>query len=261
MPKAVLLLLFSFTLLTTFAQEEELPMPEDDAEELAKRERELHSIPNVDGDYRPEFNLLISESTRQNIFSFDNRYQGVQGSPYWVSDWTRGDIQLESGTWVRGIPMKYDVFRDQILVYYNGTIHPLFNETIKGFNLTVKGKTYRMKRREIDWIVGVFPHDFSEILYEGEKHQFYYQPHKKFMKANFKGPYNMGQPYDEFKDTGYYLFSKDGKYFTKFKLSKRALYKNFPNVKTEIRKHIKANKIKVGTVEGMVEVMEFLENG
>ncbi len=171
--------------------------------------------------------------------TFDNRYEGVKGSPFLSNAWEKGGLLLISGTFYNNIELKLDVYNNN-LIYKNekGEEMMLDKAQIDYFLLITKDGAPRKFKliHSPDNPLGIY----YEVLYD-DKSSFLIRHSKQFVKADYQKAYNANRPYDEFKDeTNYYLLKANGDEPLKVKLSKKSaldVFENEPWVGSYITEH------------------------
>lgn len=192
------------------------------------------------------------------VQTFDNRYQGIKGSPFWDDSWNPGSVKLESGDWVINIPLKYNSYEGQLVAWIDGqkkTVAPTF---IPEFEIKYGKRIYKFQVRKLVPPKSLVPHSYYQVLYEGET-SLYFQPRKKLIEADYEGAYKVGNPYDEFKDAPYFFISKNGLTLEEIKMSKRSVLKVFQDKKDKLKPFIKKNKLKFNEPEDLRAVVEYYD--
>lgn len=179
---------------------------------------------------------------------FDDRYEGVKGTPLLYDDWMEGNLFLKDNRWVRNIKMNLDIHDGflYILTPENGQTFTLSNEEINEVHLFSEGETILFQKflpeqfeKKID------PDQLFEVLAQGEC-TFLKLSKKLFKEADYQGAYSADRRYDEFvPSTSYYLTNSEG-LFEKIKLTEKALCKLFPDQKSRIREIVKNTGISEG---------------
>jgi len=187
---------------------------------------------------------------------FDDRYEGVKGTPLLYDDWVEGNLFLKDNTWIRNLKMNLDIHDNflYILSRENGQIFTLSNEEINEVHLFSEGETILFRKflpeqfdKKID------PEILFEVLAQGE-YSFLKLSKKLFREANYQQAYSPDRRYDEFiLSTSYYLTNSDGM-LEKIKLTEKALCKLLPDQKSRIREIVK----NTGLSEGEEMVMAVL---
>lgn len=204
-------------------------------------------------------NIANINALSPGAVGFDDRYEGVKGTPLLYDDWMEGNLFLKDNRWVRNIKMNLDIHDGflYILTPENGQIFTLSNEEINEVHLFSEGETILFQKfspeqfdKKID------PEILFEVLAQGE--YFFLKLSKKlFRKADFQGAYSADRRYDEFiPDSTYYLTNQNGK-FEKIKLNKKSLTKIFPDQKTKIQEIVKNNNLSDGEELVITVLKEF----
>lgn len=187
---------------------------------------------------------------------FDDRYEGVKGTPLLYNDWVEGNLFLKDNAWVRNIKMNLDVHDNYIYLLSpeDEQIFTLSNEEINEIHIFSEGGTILFRKflpeqfdKKID------PDLLFEVLAQGE-YTFLKLSKKLFREADYQGAYSADRRYDEFLlSTSHYLTNSDG-LFEKIKLTEKALCKLLPDQKARIREIVK----KTGLSEGEEMVIAVL---
>lgn len=188
---------------------------------------------------------------------FDDRYEGVKGTPLRYDDWMEGNLFLKDNRWARNIKMNLDIHDGflYILTPENGQIFTLSNEEINEVHLFSEGETILFQKfspeqfeKKID------PDQLFEVLAQGE-YTFLKLSKKLFREANYQQAYSPDRRYDEFiLSTSYFLANSAG-LLEKIKLTEKALCKLLPDQKSRIREIVK----NTGLSEGEEMVMAVLK--
>ena len=144
----------------------------------------------------------VSQISGNYIMVFNNAYDGIKGTPYLNSSWSKGSLLMTSGVKYEDMALKYDMVEDNVLVKTESgkTIFP--NQGyVRSFNyldslgnkhwfydlgLSQEGRLAELK-------------GFFELLYQG-KSSLYVKRGKHLEHIESKGAYSSNKSYDEFRD-------------------------------------------------------------
>lgn len=195
---------------------------------------------------------------------YDNRYEGVKGTPYFYEDWADATITSKN-TVFKDLQVKFNVVENE-LFYRNAAGKEFILKAQFVDDFTLKGKTavypvtfkkYEALASEDIKLAGTF----VIPVYDGKQVQLVKLPQKLLIKANFDGPYKSGNTYDEFRDEQVYYLIGPGRAVSKTKLNKRALLKALPgNQQDELENYIKAGQLDVNTEAGWAKVLAYYES-
>lgn len=193
------------------------------------------------------------------VRGFDNRYEGVKGSPYWYEDWQNGYIVIQG----KGkISQSISLHLDQ----YNQVLY--FRAERKTSGYLQAGQVQSIELDNGDrW------ESLPESLVESQKSdkwKFYRVLHrgnltllksaeKILKKADYQGAYSPDRRYDEFIAEEFYYFSPDNKNFEKIRLRKKSMIKIFPDRETQINNLLRKNDWDPETESGFVLLLKALE--
>jgi len=163
-------------------------------------------------DKQTNLNELGREGNTGIVRTYDNRYIGVKGSPFFINDWHNGTVYLENGKIFENVPLKIDVYQNELLAISRGQTIYVTKDQVNNFLLQpdsleepikfINIKSSQYKKFDED--------QFLRVLHEGTKtvlewHQKYYS------EADYTGAYSANRTYDEFIQSSkfYYLDEKD----------------------------------------------------
>ena len=212
------------------------------------------------GQEPPNQAQLAIEQFRQGsglVNTFDHRYEGVKGIPFFAEDWLPGFLQLqEDYERTSGVKLHVDIYNQDVYVM-PATGHSFFKleSLVHAIYLIQDDDTVKFIGVDADRIQqALHPHYYLQEMWKGAKLGFYRMPFKILHKADYKGAYANGDRYDEFiPDELWYIF--DGEDYHKVKLNHKALTKTFPEMQDLIRKE------KISTAADLIEALKSLDKG
>lgn len=207
-----------------------------------------------------QLNNLNNVSTGPLIFRIDTRYEGQHGTPYFLSDWTKGQISLRTGKQYTDVSLKFDAYRQELLLLrpQSGNDSIIIDkQTVNRFLLIgpdsqpyLFGRYPTVKTNDDALRNGYFL-----ILYAG-KSTLLKRVTKLFKKADYKGGYSPNIRYDAYEDAlSYYLLKPDNT-LTKVKLSKKALLEAMSDRQDALTSFIDQSKLSFKTEEDAVQLVK-----
>ena len=200
----------------------------------------IHSYAQVVGSNTGEQNLELIGSSTEDVAvvrTVDNRYEGVEGTPYLFDDWMSGVLFKggKEGGKERKIGHKglnYDLINDE-LVYKDpkGPEYVLSKSDYPEFHIdAANGKSKKFINSEA--------FGFLEEIYDDNGNKLLAKRMKKFIPANFDGPYNANRRTDRIieKPANYFFKTAQGEIIplgNKKKMIKKALKDN-PSIKNSL---------------------------
>lgn len=161
------------------------------------------------------------------IRTIDNRYEGLRGTPYFLSGWSNGQIAMTDGRRYVNVPVKFDAFRQALILLRpkvgNDSII-IDRRTVNRFELTgPEGQLYAFR----NYPDVMLPDDMGDggyflVLYEGNT-TLLKRIAKTLQKADYKQPYSVDVRYDSFENAHAYYILKPNQPLAKVKLSKKSL--------------------------------------
>lgn len=171
---------------------------------------------------------------------FDNRYEGVRGTPYLIPSWLPGSVQLASKVPLPELKLKYDANQRLLLLLRNAkdSIYLDMNR-IESFVLNDPTKTQpRAFKRFYDAPDPAMRREYFEVLVPGNYSLLKLQ-RKTLQKASFAGAYSADRRYDELVDqTDYFVRTADGR-LQPLKLNAKALTAALPEHSAQIQAELK----------------------
>lgn len=191
------------------------------------------------------------------VRKFDNRYEGVKGSPFYMDEWSAGAIDLVDGTTTSNVRLKYNQYEDELIIQQSaGLAYYLPKEKIGSFTvederkqskLFIK-KNHHKKKDETQ---------FYRVLSAGEVYLLEYTK-VVFEKANFEGGYSNDKKFDDFKKyPSYYYLTKDADTPIKLKQSTNAVAKVFQGNEDQIKRYISENKLDCRSADDLMQVFRY----
>lgn len=191
---------------------------------------------------------------------FDNRYEGIKGSPFLFDVWTTGRIVDSKGQEYQNLSVKYDAYKNEILVntQSRGTFY-LNKNFAKAFYMKDPSTAKWLK-----FIPITVPDDQQETPYYLElfsgKTTLLEQFHITLIKADFQGAYSQDRRYDEFQKSSVFYLKGPNDTLTKIKTTRNGLAKSFPNHNDEIKNYIRANNINPDDRNDLTKVVEYYDS-
>lgn len=189
-------------------------------------------------------NTLGANNASTVVRSFDNRYQGMRGSPYLFNHWIPADITYANNKTQTDVPVKYDVYANQLVMRRPQGDSVVIVSLVSGFLLKdVNSGKNRVFSRFKDTPTNdpSLKEEFLEVLYEG-KTALLVRYDKTLLKASYQGAYNANRPYDELQDEKSYYLRKPDQTLVKTKLNKKQLLEHL-GATAELKKWVDTEKL------------------
>jgi hypothetical protein len=177
---------------------------------------------------------------------FDSRYEGIRGNPFVLPYWCSTEIVFKDGRRFKEVPLKYDVYQNQIVIKRPQGDSVILNPApISHFTLqdVVTGKAYLFKKIPLPPSdQGRLNNRFLQVIQEGNT-SLVVSRGKSIVKADYKGAYNSGRAYDELiDDTHYYLLHPDGS-MVGIRLNRKSVLEGFARHQAEIKAYAQQENI------------------
>ena len=208
---------------------------------------------------RENLQELSSLDGSRTIRTFDNRYQGVKGSPYVFDEFRQGEVFLKTKSKVAIQEMNYNCFENE-LVYKD----PATNATMLMNKFQVDFFTIHVGEEVLTFMPVKLEEDaepiFAEVLYN-QGSMVYKVNRKDWIKANYEDVYSANRKYDEFVDKYDLFFLKKGdNVLYQAKKSKKQMIAAFPDHEKEISSFIKSNKLNLKDDESLVSLLRYYDS-
>lgn len=194
------------------------------------------------------------------VRKFDNRYEGVKGSPFYYDKWHTGIIELGNDKNIEGIQLKYNVYEDELLLNKPGEgSFYLQKSDIKSFKL-IAGEN----GKEISFLKFKHPkkddkNAFYRVIFNGEIILLEYIK-VVFEKADYEGGYSNDKRYDEFKKyPSIYYFNATDDQPLKLKSTSKGISSIFPSHNGEMKNYILENKFDYKNEHNLIQIMEYYQ--
>ena len=176
---------------------------------------------------------------------------GVQGSPYLNADFKQGEVISTSNTVAKDIPLRYNIFDDEIEFQSNDKkVFLIEKSTVKSIKIGDSEFVYKAYSQN-----NKLNRSFFEILVQG-KATLLKQYHIIFEEEQLPKAYEAAVPAQfKPKKADFYIAFDDAE--AKRFVGIKDLIELLPDKKTELAEFIKKNKLKVGDQEDIVKAIQF----
>lgn len=196
-----------------------------------------------------EMRKALNASNSRQATGFDNRYEGVQGSPFLFEEWFEGKLTLNDSAIVQDkMKYKFELINNIIwLKLGTGEERILYNNELRALELTANNGThYLIKKVKLPNVTD--KNHFAIVLYESDNITLVKDVKKVFRKSNLedKGIVTVGKAYDWFEEVAkYYIKTGSKSYFEEINLKKSNLISLAPKSHEKmIEKYCKDNDIR-----------------
>ena len=194
------------------------------------------------------------------VRKFDNRYSGVQGSPFFFDYWSEGTLVTSDGRQIENIRIKYNAHEDELITKNKSGQFYLPKTMVKSFTLIERASGTGIRFSKHRHPKNAHEYQFYRIIHLGAIDLL---EHIKviFEKANFEGGYSNDKPYDEFKK--YPVIYYIGRQTTtprKLKTTVNGVSKIFPEHENEIKEFITTNRLDCKNERDLIRIVNFYES-
>lgn len=207
----------------------------------------------------------MSTSNTAGALTFDNRYEGVQGTPFLFPTWYKGSLRFaKKDTMSAPVDMNVNLITQTVNVRLKdgsiGEISAMYTKGLKVFD-EEQGK-YRtwvtLSEKDVERKRSVRL-KFYEELHSGT-FNFLKSVGKSFVKADYSGAYAVGERYDEFVTEESYWMQTPGQPYEEVKLKRKHVENALDAYGDQVKALSKEHKLNLGRAEDIIQLLEFLEN-
>lgn len=216
--------------------------------------------------FDPEQNLRLLGNLNPlsvGAIGFDNRYEGVKGTPLLFPEWQWGTIQFaKQDTFSTDFKLNVDLIKNTLIVQLrDGSLGEISANNVKA--IQVKNQVGELmhwtvaSEKEVEGINSVRL-KFYQSVYAG-KMRLLKSTDKRFKKANYQGAYSNGNTFDEFLTDETYWLSIDGKVFEKIKIKRKDIENALSAQSAAVAELSKTNKLNLNEVKDVATLLQLLE--
>ncbi|MEM6345134.1 MAG: hypothetical protein AAF927_14680 [Bacteroidota bacterium] len=205
--------------------------------------------------------LTSGENMYGSVRTFDRRYQGVEGSPYFSNLFSKGTIWMKNGGIKKDVAAVLNLSESQIEVSMNGVINTIPFKLIDHFELLDSmGINRQFEVRSIVTEKGESEILALEKIYRG-KSILYKQYYKEFRAATYQGAYSSDQRKDQYIDRSrYYVQAAGSPVFTSVRLSRSSWTKALETQKNEIKTFLKKEGLKMEQEQDAIAILRYYDS-
>ena len=208
--------------------------------------------------------LTGENAVGNTVRTYDGRYEGVKGHPYFHEDWAIGHVLLENEKEYRNVKLKYNVYQDQLI----GLQHSKYSiilpkEQVRAFTMLNEDSSQRVNFVKAlhleEELSKVPPQQYVQVLYEG-KLKLYAVNRKLLEEADYRGAYSIGNTYDEYGelDAVFYLSGPWG--VDKLKRRNKKALKVFKMHNKKLRDYVEAKGLDLKEREDLLLLLQYYES-
>ena len=194
------------------------------------------------------------------VNTIDHRYEGLRGTPYFLPEWNKGEIEMVAGQHYREVPIKFDAYRQHLILLrtWVGNDSIIVNaDQVKSFQLKNKDGQFYVFRHipTAKTDDETLKEGYFLVLYQG-KSALLKRIVKAFRKADYKDPYANGTRYDEFRETISYYILKPDQTLAKVKLSDKSIIEALGDRTNDLKAFVKQENMSGKTENDAIVLMK-----
>ncbi|WP_420151616.1 hypothetical protein [Spirosoma sp.] len=204
-------------------------------------------------------NQIVGSTPYTMILTRDQRYEGLRGSPYFLPEWNKGQIEVISGKHYKDVPIKFDASRQHLILRRTGVTNDSIivdANQVKSFQFTASDGQFYVFRRFPDAKTddAALREGYFLVLHQG-KTALLKRIAKTLKKADYKNPYSNDIRYDEFLPVTTYFLLKPDQTLSKVKLSDKSLIEALGDHKEELKAYAKQENLTVKDENGAIQLI------
>jgi hypothetical protein len=173
---------------------------------------------------------------------FDTRYEGIKGSPRLFDTLMPSFLNIKGQDYFIQLQANIDIVSNSLIFYYPKTGKLLYinSDLVNEVKIINAGKEMLFRISDSKYFERDIKNGkFFQVLKDGS---FYFikLPVKKLIPADYKDPYSADRRYDEYTTYYKYYIMKPDSIFHQIQLSKKSLFKMFPDKKELINTIVEA---------------------
>lgn len=186
-----------------------------------------------------------------SVQTFDNRYEGIKGSPYVFEDFLKGTVTINKVVYDE-LYLNIDAYNNIVLFKRNPSDQEKAFNNSKIEKFTVERENGTVKQFELI-LNETREYTICEILFSG-KSKHYKTYSKTIIKADYQGAYSSNKRYDEFDEIVRYFV--DG---VLYKNNLKGITGVYPTYAAEIKKFVKDNNLKLNLDGDLIKLLAFID--
>lgn len=181
------------------------------------------------------------------VRTYDLRYEGMQGTPYFIDEWLSGKLVFTNGdAGKKSHLLKYNTQTKELMMKRpQGDSIIVFPNQITSFTINDASKNVSypfVKVENLKADGGTVPVCFLMVLYKNKSSLLKYVS-KNVLKANYQGGYSADRRYDSYVDNSQYFIRKADNSLVKVKVKKSSVLDALEDKKAEIEAYIKKENL------------------
>ncbi len=205
-------------------------------------------------------NQVVGAGVNTMVNTIDHRYEGLRGTPYFLPEWNKGQIEMVAGQHYKEVPIKFDAYRQYLILLRpqagNDSIIVNTNQ-VKSFQFkNSDGQVYTFRHIPTAKTDDeVLKQGYFLVLYQN-KSALLKRILKTFKPADYKNPYSNGTRYDEFRNAVSYYILKPDQTLEKVKLSDKSIIEALGAHADELKAFAKQNNLSGKTENDAIQLVQ-----
>ncbi|AFK04263.1 hypothetical protein Emtol_3130 [Emticicia oligotrophica DSM 17448] len=198
------------------------------------------------------------------VRTYDLRYEGMQGTPYFIDEWLTGTLLFINGsTGTKTHLLKYNTHTKELMMKRpQGDSIIIFPNQITAFTINDAAKSINypfVKVENLKADGGTVPVCFLMVLYKNKSSLLKYVS-KNVLKANYQGGYSSDRRYDSYIDNSQYFIRKADNSLVKVRLKKGSVIDALEDKKAQVEEYIKKENLSFKNDIDIAKVLAFYDS-
>ena len=205
-------------------------------------------------------NQVVGSGVNTMVNTIDHRYEGLRGTPYFLPEWNKGQIEMVAGQHYKEVPLKFDAYRQHLILLrpWAGNDSIIVNANqVKSFEFrNSAGQVYTFRHIPTAKTADeALKEGYFLVLYQN-KSALLKRVLKTFKPADYKNPYSNGTRYDEFRNTVSYYILKPDQTLEKVKLSDKSIIEALGDHTNELKAFVKQENLSGKTENDVIQIVQ-----
>lgn len=205
-------------------------------------------------------NQVVGAGVNTMVNTIDHRYEGLRGTPYFLPEWNKGQIEMVAGQHYKEAQLKFDAYRQHLVMLrpWAGNDSIIVNASqVKSFQFkNDAGQVYTFRRIPTAKTNDeALKEGYFLVLYQ-DKSALLKRIVKTIKAADYKSPYSNGTRYDEFQNLISYYILKPDQTLEKVKLSDKSIIEALGAHADELKAFAKQAKLTGKTENDAIQLVQ-----
>jgi hypothetical protein len=186
----------------------------------------------------------------------ETQYVDYDGSPYYYEEWKTGQVTMVDDIVKENVQIKYDVFKDALMVIQNQAEMVVNENMIKSFTIITVGDDLKILNEKFIRLKG--KRGYYLEIFNGENISVYRKYQRSILDVTTGGYGDYNKKKFDSQDQYYYFTEADG--LKMFSLKKKELREIFGEKSEEVESYAKENKLKYKENSDVAAIFKYYDS-